>query len=59
MAHSMGVSVIAEGIETGEHLRRLRELGCDMGQGYLWSPALHPEQVPAYVEREVRVHGRV
>ncbi len=55
----MGVSVIAEGIETGEHLRRLRELGCDMGQGYLWSPALHPEQVPAYVEREVRVHGRV
>lgn len=26
-----------EGIETAEHLARLRELGCDYGQGYLFS----------------------
>jgi EAL domain-containing protein (putative c-di-GMP-specific phosphodiesterase class I) len=39
LAHGLGVSVVAEGIETAEQARRLRELGCDMGQGYNWA---HP-----------------
>lgn len=34
MARDLGVSVIAEGAETAEHVRLLRELGCDMAQGY-------------------------
>jgi len=37
LAHSMSLEVIAEGIETEEHLRLLRELGCEQGQGYLFS----------------------
>jgi diguanylate cyclase (GGDEF)-like protein/excisionase family DNA binding protein len=39
LAHGLGITVVAEGIETAEQERRLRELGCDMGQGYLWA---HP-----------------
>jgi EAL domain-containing protein (putative c-di-GMP-specific phosphodiesterase class I) len=39
LAHGLGVSVVAEGIETDEQARRLRDLGCDMGQGYTWA---HP-----------------
>ena len=39
LAHGLGVTVVAEGIETDEQARRLRELGCDMGQGYTWA---HP-----------------
>jgi EAL domain-containing protein (putative c-di-GMP-specific phosphodiesterase class I) len=34
MAHSLGALTIAEGIETAEQLKALRELGCTMGQGY-------------------------
>ncbi len=32
----MGKKVIAEGVETGEEFRVLRELGCHQGQGYFW-----------------------
>ncbi|HLH66429.1 MAG TPA: EAL domain-containing protein [Solirubrobacteraceae bacterium] len=40
MAHSLGLPVIAEGIETPEQGRRLRALGCEFGQGHLFSAAL-------------------
>ncbi len=36
MAKGYGMSVIVEGIETGEQAERLRELGCKYGQGYLF-----------------------
>lgn len=35
LAQEMGMQVIAEGVETGEQLQMLRELQCDLGQGYL------------------------
>jgi diguanylate cyclase (GGDEF)-like protein len=43
LAHQLGRQVIAEGIETAEHLAILRSLGCEYGQGYFFSKPLSPE----------------
>jgi diguanylate cyclase (GGDEF)-like protein len=45
IAHSMGMKAIAEGIETPEQLIQLRSLNCDLGQGYLFSPAVEQNRV--------------
>jgi diguanylate cyclase (GGDEF)-like protein len=37
LAHGLGMDVTAEGVETAEQLARLKALGCEMGQGYLFS----------------------
>ncbi|MBR8829089.1 MAG: EAL domain-containing protein [Gomphosphaeria aponina SAG 52.96 = DSM 107014] len=40
LAHNLGMDVIAEGIETKEQLMQLKQLGCDVGQGYLLAKPL-------------------
>ena len=56
LAHGLGITVVAEGIETDEQARRLRELGCDMGQGYAWAHPAEPMRVGQFVSR--RLEGR-
>jgi EAL domain-containing protein (putative c-di-GMP-specific phosphodiesterase class I) len=45
MAHSLRLRVTAEGVETGEQLRLLREWGCDEVQGYYFSKPLPEDEV--------------
>jgi diguanylate cyclase (GGDEF)-like protein/PAS domain S-box-containing protein len=40
VAHSLGLRVVAQGVETEAQVTLLRSLGCDEVQGYLWSPPL-------------------
>ena len=47
MAHNFGFSTVAEGIERNEHAELLREIGCNIGQGFLYSP---PLKAAAFVE---------
>ncbi|MFC1575930.1 putative bifunctional diguanylate cyclase/phosphodiesterase, partial [Gemmatimonadota bacterium] len=47
LARSLGLSVVAEGIETTDQLAFLREIGCEMGQGWLMSKAVAPREAEA------------
>ena len=44
VAHSLGLRVGAQGVETDAQVALLRSLGCDEVQGYLWSPPVPPEE---------------
>lgn len=45
MAQGLGLKTVAEGIETEEIAERLRALGCQTGQGYLWSRPQPAEKI--------------
>jgi len=47
MAHRLGIRVTAEGVETFAQLGRLRDLGCDTAQGYLFSAPVPVDSVVA------------
>src|SRR3954453_11206779 len=48
LAHGLGLSATAEGVETVEQLRAVQELGCDLVQGYLISPPMDPSDLPSW-----------
>ena len=49
LARSLGISVIAEGVETGEQLALLAAEGCQYYQGFLYAPPLNSEALAALV----------
>ena len=51
LAHGLGLTATAEGVETIEQLRLVRELGCDLVQGYLISPPLDPQGLKAWKQK--------
>ncbi|HUK01869.1 MAG TPA: EAL domain-containing protein [Steroidobacteraceae bacterium] len=51
LAHSMGLKVVAEGVENAEAWNLLRKLGCDFAQGYLISRPLPVADVMAFVQQ--------
>ncbi|HYI16103.1 MAG TPA: EAL domain-containing protein [Thermomicrobiales bacterium] len=44
LAHGLGLRVVAEGVESADQLARLRELGCDLGQGYYFERPLPADE---------------
>ena len=51
LAHGLGLIATAEGVETLDQLRIVRELGCDCVQGYLVSPPLEPKVLKSWVQK--------
>jgi diguanylate cyclase (GGDEF)-like protein/PAS domain S-box-containing protein len=49
MARAAGLSVLAEGVETEEHLAAVCAAGCDAAQGWLFSRALPPDDAAAWI----------
>ena len=52
-ASALGLIVTAEGVEMAHQLERLEALGCHRAQGYLFSPAVPADEVPALFDRIV------
>lgn len=46
VGRNLGISVVAEGVETAPQLQLLQHMGCDQIQGYLISPPVPPEEIP-------------
>ena len=53
MSHNLGIKVIAEGVETVDHLNFLTQRRCDEAQGYLFS---RPVPISEFVERVAAIH---
>lgn len=49
LGHALGMTVVAEGVETQEQLDVVRAIGCDLVQGFYYAPALTPEAVEEYL----------
>jgi EAL domain-containing protein (putative c-di-GMP-specific phosphodiesterase class I) len=52
MAHSLGMTVVAEGVETQEQCTILTEQGCCLGQGLFFSAPVLPEQISMLMEEQ-------
>ena len=51
LSHALGLTVVAEGVETQRQLERLRLLGCDQIQGHLISPPVPARRIPEILAR--------
>ena len=54
MCHSLGYTVVAEGVEKQETLDLLEQMGCDMIQGYLLTPPLPFNELTAWLDKRAR-----
>lgn len=54
MARELGLKVIAEGVENRKQVYSLMAMGCEEIQGFYYSAALPPDQVPAYISANSR-----
>ena len=54
----LSVPVVAEGVETADQIALLREAGCDLVQGYYFSPPLPPEDFEKLILKEKTINRR-
>jgi EAL domain-containing protein (putative c-di-GMP-specific phosphodiesterase class I) len=50
LAHRLQLDVIAEGVETAEHVAQLQALGCEYGQGYYFSRPMPAAEASSFME---------
>jgi len=58
LGRNLGLEVVAEGVTDAGTRRALQEMGCDLAQGYLFTPPVAVEDVPAMVSRTGMI-GRI
>ncbi|HEY7625718.1 MAG TPA: EAL domain-containing protein [Ilumatobacteraceae bacterium] len=51
LAHALGITVIAEGVETQSQADRLTTMRCDLGQGFLWARPISADELPLRIHQ--------
>jgi diguanylate cyclase (GGDEF)-like protein len=57
LAQVLNLATVAEGIETEEQLEHLRQLGCQFGQGFLFSRPVPPERIEGFMRDGLRLRA--
>jgi EAL domain-containing protein (putative c-di-GMP-specific phosphodiesterase class I) len=55
LGETLKVDVVAEGIELATQTESLRDLGCKLGQGFLFAKAMHPDALAEYLRTQMIV----
>ncbi|GAA3233310.1 cyclic Di-GMP phosphodiesterase RmdA [Pseudonocardia petroleophila] len=58
LAHTLGVSITAEHVETAQQARLLQSLGCDVGQGWFFAPAGVPAEITRMLDAAASGRGK-
>ncbi|MGP4016801.1 putative bifunctional diguanylate cyclase/phosphodiesterase [Saccharopolyspora sp. 5N708] len=53
LAHALGLTVTAEGVETQAQARRMADIGCETGQGYLFARPSSPADISTYIAQHL------
>ncbi|MDJ0507921.1 MAG: EAL domain-containing protein [Crocosphaera sp.] len=56
LAHTLGMNVVAEGIETREQFNHLQGLNCELGQGYFFAKPMTPQEATQWVSHQVQTN---
>ncbi|MFE9421535.1 putative bifunctional diguanylate cyclase/phosphodiesterase [Kitasatospora sp. NPDC006697] len=54
LAHTLGLTVTAEGVENADHAERLRQMGCDRAQGWFFGRPVRPEEIVRMITESER-----
>jgi EAL domain-containing protein (putative c-di-GMP-specific phosphodiesterase class I) len=52
MGHALQLKLVAEGVETDDHAKALREMGCELAQGYFFAKPLSPVDAEKFLVAE-------
>ncbi len=55
LAHNLDMEVIAEGVEIEEQLESLKDLGCEYGQGFLFSKPVPAQEATRLLEAKIAI----
>lgn len=53
LAKSLNIDIIIEGVETEKQLKRFKQLGCEIAQGYYYCEPLSPQKLEGWIQREM------